>query len=270
MATTSSPLKTRWLACAAIAWLHTACSAQTPAASPQSAPSDDAPAPVATQAVAGTTLQPGEYITEKGWGRLLLKGQDGALAFSLESITGEDTCGLDGVVEGTQGIAKGENGASCAVKLKATPEGIGVAAATPDECKAFCGYNGGFEALYLRVKAGCGRNGLDRARADFKRLYDGKDYKAAMATLSPVLADCLPTLEWEEEGAIRNDLAITQHKNGLNAECLATLDKYAEDAAKTDEAAVDGWAPALADRYLAIVRAARTNIGLCREGSAKK
>jgi len=225
----------------------------------------------AVQAAAGNALQPGEYITEKGWGRLLINEQNGALKFSLESTTGEDMCALDGAIDGDRGVAKGDNGQpTCSVKFNSTPQGIDVAAATPEECRAFCGYNGDFEAPYLRVKDGCGRDDLDRTRTAFKRLYDGKNYKAALTTLSPALTNCLPTLEWEEEGAIRNDLAITQYKNGLYAQCLATLDKYAEDAGKDDDAAVDGWTPVLADRYLAIVRAARTNIGLCRKSMPKK
>ncbi|WP_369934488.1 hypothetical protein [Xanthomonas tesorieronis] len=202
---------------------------------------------------------------------MLLKEQNDALTFSLESTTGEDVCALDGVIDGNRGLAKGNNGQpACSVKFASTPQGIDVAAATPEECKTFCGYNGDFEAPYLRVKDGCGREDLNRTRTAFKRLYDSKNYKAALTTLSPALTNCLPTLEWEEEGAIRNDLAITQYKSGLYAQCLATLDKYAEDAGRDDDAAVDGWTPVLADRYLAIVHAARTNIGLCRKAMAKK
>jgi len=242
-----------WLACAAIAMLS------------------ELPALAAGQAAAGKTLQPGEYITDKGWGRLLIKEQSGALTFSLESTSGEDMCALDGAIDGYRGVAKGNNGdPACNVSFASTPQGIDVSAATPKECKAFCGYNGDFEAPYLRVKQGCGRDDLDRTRTEFKRLYDGKNFKAALSTLSPALSNCLPTLEWEDEGAIRNDLAVTQYRNGLYAQCLATLDKYAEDAGKDDDAVVDGWTPALADRYLAIVRAARTNIGLCRTGAARK
>jgi hypothetical protein len=265
------PLKITWLACAAIAALSTtACSAQPPPA-PNHAPGRERPSAAATQDATSNALQPGEYITEKGWGRLLLKKQNGALTFSLESTTGEDVCALDGAIDGDRGVAKGDNGQpDCSVKFTSMQQGINVTAATPNECKAFCGYNGDFEAPYLRVKDGCGRDDLDRTRTAFKRFYDGKNYKAALTTLSPALAKCLPTLEWEEEGAIRNDLAITQYKNGLYAQCLATLDKYAEDAGKDDDAAVDGWTPVLADRYLAIVRAARTNIGLCRKGAMKK
>ncbi|CTP92006.1 hypothetical protein XTPLMG728_3091 [Xanthomonas translucens pv. poae] len=224
----------------------------------------------AAQAATGNALQPGEYLTEKGWGRLLLKEQNGALTFSLESTTGEDVCALDGAIDRDRGVAKGDSGQpACSVQFTSTQQGIDVTAATPNECKAFCGYNGDFEAPYLRVKDGCGRDDLDRIRTAFKRFYDGKNYKAALSTLSPALTNCLPTLEWEEEGAIRNDLAITQYKNGLYAQCLATLDRYAEDAGKDDDAAVEGWTPTLADRYLAIVRAARTNIGLCRRSLAK-
>lgn len=260
-----------WLACMAIALLHTACS--TPAQAPflQATPNSTQQQAAAEGVAARDALQPGEYVTERGWGRLFLKEQEGSLTFSLESLNGEDTCGLDGTIQGNLGTANGDNGpSSCKVKLTRTPQGIEVAAATPEECEIFCGYNGDFAAPYLRVEDECGRDDLDRTRARFRRLYNGKNYKAALATLSPVLANCLPTLEWEEEGAIRNDLAIAQYKNGLPAECLVTLDKYAEDAGKDDEAVTDGWAPALADRYLAIVRAARTNIDLCRIGLMKK
>ncbi|WP_231104382.1 hypothetical protein [Xanthomonas graminis] len=266
------PLKTTWLACAAIATLSTtACSAQQQPPVPNYAHSSERPSVAAAQAATGNALQPGEYLTEKGWGRLLLKEQNGALTFSLESTTGEDVCALDGAIDRDRGVAKGDSGQpACSVQFTSTQQGIDVTAATPNECKAFCGYNGDFEAPYLRVKDGCGRDDLDRIRTAFKRFYDGKNYKAALTTLSPALTNCLPTLEWEEEGAIRNDLAITQYKNGLYAQCLATLDQYAEDAAKDDDAAVDGWTPVLADRYLAIVREARTNISLCRRGAMKK
>ena len=247
-------LKMAWLACAAIAMLSAL------------------PAQAAGQAAeAGKALQAGEYITDKGWGRLLIKEKGGALTFSLESTSGEDMCALDGAIDASQGVAKGSSGdPDCKVKFASTPQGIDVSAATPKECKAFCGYNGDFEALYLRVKKGCSRDEVDRTRTAFKRLYDGKNYQAALTTLSPVVSNCLPTLEWEDEGAIRNDLAITQYKNGLYAQCLSTLDKYAVDAGKDDDAVVDGWTPALADRYLSIVRAARTNISLCRTGAARK
>ncbi|MDV0440329.1 hypothetical protein [Xanthomonas sacchari] len=269
---TTFPGSKGWLAGAGIALLATAtCLAQQPAGAAWLAAHNQQAIAPTTHSAADSPLPPGEYITDKGWGRLLIKQQNGILTFSLESTTGEDVCELNGAIEGHTGVAKGNKGQpTCQVKFASTPQGIDVAAATPTECKTFCGYNGDFEAPYLRVKDGCGRDALDRTRTTFQRLYDAKDYKAALATLSPVVPSCLPTLEWEDEGAVRNDLAITQYKNGLYAQCLSTLDKYAEDAAKDDDAAVEGWTPVLADRYLAIVRAARTNIGLCRKGVMKR
>lgn len=270
MTKTHRPLKLKWLACAAIAALSSAaCAAQPPAAVSRPTPGNVQPALQATSA--GETLKPGEYLTEKGWGRLLLETKNGTLTFSLESTSGGDMCLLDGAIQGDRGIAKGDAGNySCSVKFTTIMQGIDVRALTPNACKAFCGYNAGFEAPYLRVAEGCGRDDLDRTRTAFQRLYDGKNYKVALSTLSPILATCLPTLEWEEEGAIRNDLAIVQYKNGLYAQCLGTLDKYAQDADLDDDAVTDNWPPILADRYLAIVHAARTNLGLCRARLARR
>ncbi|WP_375576003.1 hypothetical protein [Paracidovorax oryzae] len=215
-------------------------------------------------------LQPGEYMTERGWGRLLIRSGTGEMTFSLESTTGDNLCSLDGTIDGGQGIARQDRGrSSCMVSFGTNAQGVDVKAATPAECRDFCGHNGSFAGRYMRVKEGCGRDEVDRTRAAFQRLYDRRNFKAALATLSPVLESCSVTLDWEDEGAIRNDLAITQYRNGLHAQCLATLAKYAGDAAKDDDAAVDGWAPALAERYLEIVRAARTNIGLCRKGATR-
>lgn len=219
---------------------------------------------VPTDVTGSSSLQTGEYATEKGWGQLQLKNQGGMLTFAIESLIGEDYCTLNGTIRGDQGIATDDHGPSrCTVKFASSPEGIDVTANTSALCKTFCGHNGDFEGLYLKIKDECGRGNRERARKEFRRLYEAKYYKAALATLSPVLTSCQRTLAWEEEGDIRNDLAITQYRNGLHAECLATLDKYAEDAEKDDNAVIDGWTPVLAERYLAIIRAARTNIGFC-------
>ncbi|WP_448121020.1 hypothetical protein [Xanthomonas arboricola] len=260
---TKIPLLT--LAClASMALATTPCLAQPPAGAPEFAPTLDDPA-------ASVALVPGEYITEKGWGHLLLTRHKQSLRFSLESITSQAMCFLEGVIDGRQGIATSETGLTdCQVQFANTAEGVNVTTTTPVECKSLCGYNGGFEAPYLRAKDGCSRNALARTRAAFQQHYDRKDYRTALTTLSPVLAQCGPTLEWEEEGEIRNNLAITQYKNALYAQCLETLNAYAEDAATDDDAVMENWPPVLADRYLAIVRAARTNLALCRKALARQ
>ena len=244
--------------------LQAACSAQTPATSSSSPSGSGRALTTATQSASSSGLRVGEYVTEKGWGHLRLANKQGGLIFSIESVTGEDMCTLDGVIRNGQGVVTDDMGTStCIVDFVEDDSGIDVSARTPAECKHFCGYNGEFEAKYLDVKAGCGRSAIQQTRDSFKLLYDSKNYKPALEALSPVLADCLPTLDWEEEGGIRNDLAIAQYRSGLHEQCLATLAPYAEDAGKDDDAVVDGWSPALANRYLSIVKAARTNIALC-------
>ncbi|WP_238692089.1 hypothetical protein [Xanthomonas arboricola] len=240
------------------------CPAQPPDGAPE-------PAAIVDHPAASVALVPGEYITEKGWGHLRLTRHKQSLRFSLESTNGQAMCFLEGVIDGSQGIATSEMGPTdCKVQFEGNAEDIDVTTTTPIECKSLCGYNGGFETPYLRAITGCSGNSLARKRTAFQQYYDLKDYKTALATLSPVLAQCAPTLDWEEEGDIRNDLAITQYKNALYAQCLETLNAYAEDAATEDEAVMENWPPILADRYLAIVRAARTNLALCRKGLARQ
>jgi hypothetical protein len=226
----------------------------------------NAPSPTAAEPPTQTTspLPSGEYITAGGWGHLQISPRSNGLAFSIESVTGEDYCALKGRVLGNLGVADGESiQPECVVSFERTPQVIEVSTKTPEECKSYCGFNGSFEGAYMRIKDGCGRNDIEQTRTLFQNFYESNNYKAAQAILSPLLKNCLTTLEWEEEGHIRNDLAITQYRNGLSAECLITLEKYAEDARKNDDEVVDGWSPVLADHHLAIVRTARENIGLC-------
>jgi homoserine kinase len=61
------------------------------------------------------------------------------------------------------------------------------------------------------------------ARAVFQQRYDRKDYQAAFSTLSPVLTQCGQTPGWDEEGNMRNDVAIVQDKTAQYAPCLETL-----------------------------------------------
>ncbi|RYG95720.1 MAG: hypothetical protein EON58_13590 [Alphaproteobacteria bacterium] len=190
--------------------------------------------------------------------------QGESVLFSLDSVTGEDSCTLRGDVEAGRGIAKEDSiPAACVLSFSQSGEMIEVSASSQAECKHFCGYNAGFEGAYLRTKSGCAQHEIQQTRRGFEELYNDENYKPALAKLSPMLKDCLATLEWEEEGSIRNDLAIAQYKNGLYDECLETLSQYAEDAKRDDDSVTEEWTPALADRYLSIVRAARINIALC-------
>ncbi|SDQ58077.1 hypothetical protein [Pseudoxanthomonas sp. CF125] len=215
------------------------------------------------------SLQEGEYVTAKGWGQLIISQQVGkSTSFNIQSVTGENVCDLSGKVFNENGIAVDYRGnTSCVVKFAESDGAIAVSTNTPEECRHFCGVNGGFEGLYLKAKEGCRSGQIEFTRIEFKQLYDQKQYKTALSKLSPILEDCLSVLEWQEEGGIRNDIAITQHKLGLNSSCLRTLESYIVDARKDDNEVVENWPPpSVANQYLAIIKAARTNIHLCNSG----
>ena len=213
-----------------------------------------------------SALAPGEYITGKGWGTLKISADgEGRQRFEILTVNVGHYCELSGTLERGRGrVAADGDLPECRITLADNGEGIDVAMTTPIECKRYCGANGGFDADYLKVAPECASDGLRRSRDAFKRSYDAKRYAQALATLAPVLQRCGRTLSWEDEGDIRNDLAITQYHNGRYRECLATLQPYAEEAALDDTELADSWPPVLLDRRLSIVRPARTNLRLCK------
>jgi len=210
-------------------------------------------------------LAPGEYITDKGWGTLKISADGaGRQRFEILTVSVGHYCELSGTIDHGRGLVAAEGSLpECRITLADTGESIEVGMATPAECKRHCGLNGSFDTDYLKVAPECGGDGLRRARDSFKRSYDGQRYAEALATLAPALQRCARTLSWEDEGDIRNDLAITQYHNGRYRECLATLQPYAEEAALDDADLADSWPPVLLDRRLSIVRPARTNLRLC-------
>jgi len=232
----------------------------------------NAPAPTQDkQENVGALPQPGEYVTNSGWGRLLVSQLEGnSASFNIQSVNGEDVCDLSGKIINGNGIAIDDSSkTSCVIKFTESDGDINISTGTQEECKHFCGWNGGFEGTYTKVSEGCRSEKIEFARREFKQLYDQKQYKSALSKLSPVLDNCSSLLDWEEVGGVRNDIAIAQHKAGLNSSCLKTLEPYAEDAKKDDGEVVESWPPALSDRYLAIIKASRTNIRLCSDNVAR-
>lgn len=210
-------------------------------------------------------FQPGEYITEGGWGFFSIKHeQQGKLAFAILSIGGNaHTCSLEGQIHNGRATLKtGEKAKPCVVSF--VPKGDDIHVTTSGwECQYFCGARAGFEGLYLKPAQGCGKVALQKTRNEFKRLYDKKAYAQARLKLESVLKDCARTLNWLEIGWIRNDLAITQYKLGDLEGCRRTLQPLAADAVKTEEELRDEYPPVDADNYIPIVDAARTNLKLC-------
>ncbi|SON82694.1 conserved hypothetical protein [Xanthomonas phaseoli pv. phaseoli] len=215
---------------------------------------------------------PGHYATERGWGQLTIapEAQDTA-SFSLETLNADASCSFNGKLRGTQAaVYDGDRPGACTLEIAKTGAGAAIRGASGSEnaCREYCGGNGSFEGDYLPLAATCEPTAMQRTRKAFQSLYDQKDYVKAETTLAPLYRSCLATSSFSDEGAIRNDYAITQHRLGDDARCLEALAPYRDDARRSDEAITDGMSPAIVDDYLGVIHAARTNLKLCGDGAA--
>ncbi len=222
----------------------------------------------AAGAATHSAVESGEYIADGGWGTLdISPPKNGGRPFEIESYGGNfHICNLDGAIVGDKAtLATYDDEPACTVTFAPTVQGIDVS--STESCRMYCGARAGFDGLYLKPMAGCGRVALQKTRDDFKRLYDRKQYAPALAMLSPVPTRCARTLDRYANGGILNDIAIVQYKLGQRDACLRTLAPFEEEAAMSDDEIRDGYPPSDADAWLPIVKAARFNLGLCRKTS---
>lgn len=209
---------------------------------------------------AADAVRAGTY--ENPNGNLVVTGNPDALKFKIDSFGANGhTCSLDGDIHGNQAKLEGDE-SPCIVKFDASAKGIDVS--SNEACRTYCGMRARFDGTYFTPAAGCASDDRSRTRDAFKSVYAKKDYAAARGKLEPVLMQCEPLLSWLEKASIRNDLAVTLYHLRDRAACLSVLDPLAEDAAKTDDAIRENYPPTDADDYLPLVKAARTNIKLCK------
>lgn len=212
-------------------------------------------------------LAPGKYVADGGAGHLTLKkGKSGNLDFEI-SATGSNghACSLEGELKNGRAQLEGmDEKTPCIVTMKMTPTGIFVEDASKGSCLVHCGMRASFELTYFQPTPACVSTAVNNTRKQFKQRYDSKQFAEARALLEPVLKDCARSLDWIEDGRIRNDLAVTLHKLGEIASCQSVLKPLAEDAAMTDKKLRETYPPLEADLYLPVVRATRTNLKLCK------
>ncbi len=221
---------------------------------------------VATAALK-SSLQPGDYLTEKGWGYLTLaQDKNAGLRFSIEAMgVNGHTCQLTGAVHDGKSIPDEQDAGEqhCEVRFSAKGDSVEVTSNSEQACRYFCGMRAGFEGLYLKPGKGCEPSAVNRAREKFKQLYDKQAYTEARTTLQPVLQNCALTLDWLEIDWIRNDLALTAYKLGDTASCQQLLQTVSVDVNKADDELRDDYAPSDYDNVMPIVKATRTNMKLC-------
>jgi hypothetical protein len=224
----------------------------------------------ATAAGQTGTLAPGEYLSERGWGQLVVKREPNArLTFAIEALGGNmHSCSLEGEIRNGRATLEGdEKDNACVVSF--TAKGADIEVKPNTSCRMYCGARAGFDAVYHRPAPGCGRAAMRRTRDEFKRLYDRKAYAEARAKIEPLVTGCGKTTWWLDDGWLRNDLAITLYRLGDLEGCKRVLANLAEDAAKTDKDVLESFPPSDGESYLPIVRAARANLKVCSAPARK-
>ena len=209
-------------------------------------------------------LAEGEYVTDGGWGRLVVKRHSlGYMTFMIDT-TGANghMCSLQGEVTGSKATLTIEDEGSCVVTFTTTTDGIDVNR-EGESCAGYCGARASFDALYLKPAPGCAPRAVALTRAKFLRLYDKRNWTAATKLLEPVLTTCARTLDPLLEGWIRNDIAIALHKLKDFDACRAVLEPLAEDAASSEKQLREHYPPSDADARMPLLRATRTNLALC-------
>jgi len=232
---------------------------------------------VFSQVFASDHMEPGEYITEGGWGTLSISQNDEKKVFFSIHAAGSNghTCSdLDGeIVRGRAVLQPYPEFEPCAMLFERTGNGIKVGPQLDPPCREFCGARAGYHGEYFKVREGCDSYSVLRSRGEFKDLYDQKKFPRAEAILSKILKNCKEVIAWIDLGWIRNDLAITQYHLQQKNDCLKTLEPFAEDASLSDEEIRGKFAPVdavtFADSYIAVVQAARTNLKLCRQSTKR-
>jgi hypothetical protein len=212
---------------------------------------------------ADATVAPGEYITEGGWGVLVVKPAPGGPVFSLEAVGANfHICSVEGPIRNGVADLEGDGSKRCVVRFRPQAGGVDVSS-NGEPCRTYCGARAGFEGMYLRPAPGCAPSEVRRTRATFKQQFDRKAFAEARTLLEPVATRCAKTLQWADRSWIANDLALTAHRLGDHAACRRLLAPLDELAKSSDADIRGGYPPSDAEVALRIAQATRFNLKLC-------
>jgi hypothetical protein len=201
--------------------------------------------------------KPGEYLAQRGRGQLTVT----AKTFHLWAFGANGhTCELEG--SRTPGGGKASEGA-CAVSFVADDAGVTLKALDDEPCRSWCGARAWIEDRYFKMPPACLPLEVTATRTTFKGHYDRKQWAQAKADLQPVLERCAQVLDFEVEGWLRNDLALTLHHLEDDQRCLKVLEPLRELASRVDDELMSPTEPAYEESYRKLARASATNLGLC-------
>ena len=225
---------------------------------------------VATGASQASSLTPGEYLTNGGWGNLKISkvlGRQLSFAIWSNGANGH-SCYLRGsILNGNQGVPEiSVPDKDCRLLFREDKGAIDVTTNGSASCRAFCGARAGFTGQYVRPPPSCGSGDRQRDHGEFERLYRLQHYAEARWVLKTMVEHCEAVFDWREKSQALNDIAITQHHLGQDDACIRTLQPLATEASVSDEALRAKYPPTDYERMQKIVNWTRTNLALCRRG----
>lgn len=203
-------------------------------------------------------VAPGSYFMEDGGG--VMKIAPGKFEISTGGAPG--VCNIQGTLKGSSGRATEED--VCLLAFRAKTGGYEVVIKTEEGCRSYCGAHASLDGFYYKPAPGCADSERKVSRAKFRAAYDAKEYAKAEGIIAGQLKTCAKTLQPIEAAGIRNDLAITLHHLGRNADCLKALAPLAEEVAQKDEEIEGRYTSAQWETYKVYVKATRANLALCK------
>ncbi len=212
-------------------------------------------------------IAPGEYVGEQGYSQLRVRAAaGGAQAFKLMSRGANyHFCELEGAIRNGEARLpeSADDKKPCVVTFKILAKGIEVGEKNEGACRTYCGMRAYFGGLHELPPKGCAASEIAGQRKAFKAAYDKKEFARARDTLAPVLNDCKRFLVSTDEGWVRNDLALAEHRAGDSAACRTILKGWVELAQTNDQEIKEGYPPSDAEDFLRLAKATRTNLKLC-------
>lgn len=181
-------------------------------------------------------FEPGEYITEQGWGYLSISKKNGnGQDFELFALgANAHSCSLEGVIRDGKAVFSND---SCQILFTKKNDAIQVAVDDGffDGCRGFCGMRAGFEGSYYKPANGCDSQSLADMQKQVMQMREQSDFTHAEQVLSFVLKNCQKTLSQYRNDDIHLQLAEIQFLQGKKQACLKTLQPWIEDSQKPDE-----------------------------------
>lgn len=217
----------------------------------------------------------GTYIRVGDSGTLTIEKSDpNKQVFSIDSIGSNcHTCEVMGSV--TKNVGKADvattdsNEPVCLVSFSQQGDAITVDTITPEPCQNYCGARASFHGLYKKSSGSCFAEVRKKRYETANGQYKAKEFAKSEITLKNLVTECADFMSRIESDRVKNDLALSQLRQGELKACLATLDTTIAAKYKNEEHLKSQMPPCDFDNYVLVARSTWFNQALCKKKKVK-